>query len=140
MFTLISGLIRKHGAQQGLFEFQRTSEYHECLVKWPDVADSLSLQFQHPDIEETAVKLERIIRDTPHPDRRTWASVKVPTLVLGNRLDPIHPFEYAEELSRAIPGAELREIASKSLSVEQHMADVQRHLDEFVRGVAAAWS
>ena len=57
----------------------------------------------------------------------------MPTLVLGNRLDPIHPFEYAEDLARAIPGAELREITSKSISLEQHGADVQRHLDDFLR-------
>ena len=132
MFTLVSNLIRKHGAPQGLVEFQQTPEYHEALAKWPDVAISLSSQFQNPRAEETAPKLERIIRDTPHPDRAAWATVRVPTLVLGNRLDPVHPFEYAEELARAIPDAELREITSKSLSLEQHHADVQRALGEFL--------
>jgi len=133
MFTLVSGLIRKHGPAQGLVEFQRTSEYHETLAKWPDVANSLSLQFESPRAEESAEKLERIIHDTPHPDRAAWSSVRVPTLVLGNRLDPVHPFEYAEELAGAIPGAELREIASKSVSVEQHGRDVQDALGAFLR-------
>jgi pimeloyl-ACP methyl ester carboxylesterase len=132
MFTLVSGLIRKHGARQGLVEFHRTPEYRETLEKWPDVANSLSLQFQNPRADETALKLERIIKDTPHPERRAWASVRVPTLVLGNRLDPVHPFDYADELARAIPGAELREITSKSVSVERHNADVQRCLDEYL--------
>jgi pimeloyl-ACP methyl ester carboxylesterase len=134
MFTLISGLIRKHGAAQGLVEFQRTPEYHEAREKWPDVANSLSLQFQHPHAEESAVKLERIIKDTPHPDRAAWAAVRVPVLVLGNRLDPVHPFEYAEELARVIPGAKLREIASKSVSVERHESDVREALSEFLKG------
>ncbi len=133
MFTLISGLIRNHGAGPGLVEFQRTTEYHEALAKWPDVANSLSLQFQHPHAEESAVKLERIIKDSPHPDRASWARIRVPTLVLGNRLDPVHPFEYAEELSRAIPGAGLREIAPKSVSVERHEAEVRGALDEFLK-------
>ena len=133
MFTLVSGLIRKQGPAQGLVEFQRTPEYQETLAKWPDVASSLSLQFQSPRAEESAEKLDRIIHDTPHPDRAAWSSVRVPTLVLGNRLDPVHPFEYAEELARAIPGAEFREITSKSVSVEQHGIDVQKALDEFLR-------
>ncbi len=133
MFSLVSNLIRKHGAPQGLVEFRGTPEYQEALRKWPDVATSLSLQFQNPRAEETAPKLERIIRDTPHPDRAAWATVRVPALVLGNRLDPVHPFEYAEELARAIPGAKLREITSKSVSVERHGEDVQRCLDEFLR-------
>ena len=133
IFTLVSGLIRKHGPAQGLIEFQRTPEYEETLAKWPDVANSLSLQFQSPRAEESAEKLDRIIHDTPHPYRAAWSSVSVPTLVLGNRLDPVHPFEYAEELMRAIPGAELREITSKSVSVERHEADVQAALDQFLR-------
>lgn len=133
MFTLVSGLIRKHGAKQGLVEFQQTAEYHEARANWPDVANSLSLQFQHPHAEQSAVKLERIIKDTPHPDRAAWSRVRVPTLVLGNQLDPVHPFAYAEDLARSIPGAALREITSKSISVEQHGADVQRWLEEFLQ-------
>jgi pimeloyl-ACP methyl ester carboxylesterase len=133
MFTRISDLVRTRGARQGLVEFKKSSEYIEALAKWPDVANSLASQFQNPRIEETAPKLERIIRDAPHPDRNLWSTLRVPVLILGNRLDPVHPFEYAEELARAIPGAELREITSKSVSVEQHGADVQQAIEEFLR-------
>jgi pimeloyl-ACP methyl ester carboxylesterase len=133
MFTLITDLIRKHGAARGLVEFQKTRDYRETLAQWPDVATSLSLQFQNPRAEETAFKLERIIHDMPHPDHRAWSTVRVPTLVLGNQLDPVHPFEYATELARVIPGAEFREITSKSVNLDQHNADVQRCLDEFLR-------
>ena len=133
MFTLVSGLIRRHGPRQGLVEFQQTNEYREALARWPDVANSLSLQFQHPRAPESAEKLERIIQDCPHPDRSAWGGVHVPTLVLGNRQDPIHPFDYAETLARAIPNAQLREITSKSISVPQHEADVRRWLTEFLQ-------
>ena len=133
IFTLVSDLIRRHGASQGLVEFRQTPAYHETLATWPDVANSLSSQFQNPRAEETAAKLRHIIRDAPHPDRAAWATVRVPTLVLGNRPDPVHPFDYAEALARAIPGAELCEITSKSVSVSQHGADVQRCLDAFFR-------
>ena len=133
MFTLVASLIRKHGAQRGLLQFKRTPEYEETIEKWPDVAGSLCLQFQNLRIEETAFKLERIIKDTPHPDRHQWRNVKVPTLVLGNKRDPIHPFEYAQELARTVPNARFREITSKSVSVEQHNSDVQRALDDFLQ-------
>jgi len=138
MFTLVAGLIRRHGPEKGLVEFRRTPEYHDTLAQWPDVANSLSLQFQHPRAAESAEKLERIINDTPHPDRAAWSRIRVPALVLGNRLDPIHPFEYAEDLAHAIPGAVLREITSKSVSVPQHEADVQRCLDAFLPTIELA--
>ncbi|MFM1770398.1 MAG: hypothetical protein RJA22_2927 [Verrucomicrobiota bacterium] len=132
MFTLVSTLLRRHGPREGLAEFQRTPEHRDAAARWPDVAQSLSLQFQQPGAAESVDKLERIITDRPHPDRTAWGRVGVPTLVLGNREDPIHPFEYAEALAGVIPGAALREIAPKSAGVERHGADVQRALEEFL--------
>src|SRR5262249_62323840 len=118
-------------AVRGLEEFRRTPEYAEAARRWPDVAQSLTRQFQAPGAEATAIKLERIIHDAPHPDRRAWERIQVPTLILGNREDPVHPMAYAEELARVIPGAELREITSKSVNVAQHEADVQESLASF---------
>jgi pimeloyl-ACP methyl ester carboxylesterase len=132
MFSLVAQLIREHGARRGQELFKQTAEYAELLQKWPDVANSLALQFESPRVEETAFKLESIIRDTPNNDRQQWKSIRVPTLVLANRQDPIHPFGYGEILAQAIPGAELKEITSKSVSVERHGVDVQRYIGEFL--------
>jgi pimeloyl-ACP methyl ester carboxylesterase len=137
MFTLISRLLREHGAKRGQELFQQTEEYKEALVKWPDVANSLALQFESPQAEETAFKFERIITDAPNGDRQAWKSIRVPTLVLANRQDPIHPYEFGEILAQAIPGAQLREITSKSVSLERHEADVQRHLEQFLAAHSA---
>ncbi len=133
MFSLISSLIRKYGAAQGLEEFQRSPEYADTFARWPEVATSFAQQFLNERAEETALKLGRIIQDSPHPDRAAWARVRVPALVLGNDRDPVHPIEYAQELARAIPGAEFREITSKAVSLNQHNADVQREVEEFLR-------
>lgn len=133
MFTLVSRLLREHGAKRGQELFKHTEEYKEALLKWPDVANSLALQFESPQAEETAFKFERIINDAPNRDRSQWQSIRVPTLVLANRQDPIHPYEFGETLAQSIPGAGLKEITSKSVSLERHTADVQRHLSEFLQ-------
>ena len=113
--------------------FLESPEYAETLAKWPDVANSLAGQFDNPAVEDTAFKFERIIRDAPCRDRREWAGIKVPTLILANRFDPIHPFEYGAEMARMIPGAEFQEITAKGVSLEQHNADVQRWINSFLR-------
>ena len=133
MFSLVAGLVRQHGAKRGQELFKQTEEFRETLENWPDVANSLALQFEHPRIEESAFKLEQLIKDVPCRDRRDWAKIQVPTLVLANALDPIHPYEYAEVIASLIPGAELREITSKSVSLERHNADTQRWLGEFLQ-------
>jgi hypothetical protein len=56
----------------------------------------------------------------------------VPTLVLVNRHDAVHPFEFGEVLAREIAGAELVELTPKSINKEQHAADVQRALTAFL--------
>src|SRR5882672_1045777 len=133
IFSVITRLVREHGRVQGKEAFLQSAEYMETLAKWPDVANSLAGQFDNPVVDETAFKFERIIRDAPCRDRAEWKSIKVPTLVLGNRFDPIHPCEYAVEMHRLIPGAEFQEITSKSVSLEEHNADVQRWIDSFLK-------
>jgi pimeloyl-ACP methyl ester carboxylesterase len=132
MFSLVSRCIREHGRLKGKQAFLESPEYRDTLERWPDVALSLAGQFDNPQIEESAFKFERIINDAPSRDRKEWAGISVPTLVMGNQRDPIHPFEYAEVMARLIPGATIRELTPKSVSLEQHNADVQRHLMEFL--------
>ena len=71
-FSLITRLVREHGARRGQELFKDTEVYREALREWPDVAVSLAAQFEHPRIEESAFKLERIINDRPNADRREW--------------------------------------------------------------------
>lgn len=132
-FVKIAKLIRQHGATRGAELFKQTKEYQKCLRESPDAADSLLRQFSHPRAEETVVKLERIPLHIPAHKREDWASIAVPTLVLANRQDPIHPYEFGETLARMIPGSELKELTPKSVSVETHGADVQRHIEAFLK-------
>ena len=98
----------------------------------PDCAKSLIGQFEQPRAEECAARLARLIVDTPCPDRAQYKTIKVPTLVLGNRRDPIHPWELAETLAGLIPGCEFCEVTPKSVSVDRHAADVKKAIDGFL--------
>ncbi len=138
-FSLIAKLIRQHGAKKGRDRFLQTDAYAEALREWPDVAASLLAQFDQAGIDQSASKLENLINDRPVGDLLDCQSIRVPTLVLANRQDPIHPFQYGEVLAQTIPGAEFRELTSKSVSKERHGADVQRSLDEFLTKHSALW-
>ena len=82
---------------------------------------------------ETVVKLERISHDAPCRSLRELEALAVPTLVLANRQDPIHPYDYGETLARTIRGAEFGDLTPKSVSKERHAADVRRRLTEFLQ-------
>jgi pimeloyl-ACP methyl ester carboxylesterase len=132
LYTFIAQVIRKYGLAQGLQQFKESSQYSTILKQSPDSANSLVGQFENPRAQEALVRLERIPGDAPNWDRREWRLIKVPTLILASRQDPIHPFEYGEVLAQAIPGAEFGELTPKSVSKELHVKGVQQFLENFL--------
>jgi len=132
LYALIADLIRQHGARRGRELFQESTMYQEVLKESSDCAASLLGQFWNPRAEETVVKFHRILEGSPTRDLAELKAIRVPTLVLANRQDPIHPFEFGEVLARTIPGAEFRELTPKSVSATAHIGDVQRAISDFL--------
>jgi pimeloyl-ACP methyl ester carboxylesterase len=132
VFSTIAEFIRKYGAWEGAKRYQETEAYQHVLKVSPDNANSLLSQFAHPRAEETVAKLERIPTHVPGNTREDWKRIRVPTLVVVNRQDAIHPFEFGETLAATIPNAALVEVTPKSINTDAHAADVQRALDDFL--------
>jgi pimeloyl-ACP methyl ester carboxylesterase len=132
IFTRIAEYIRAHGAVEGKRRFLESAEFAALKAEAPDSAQVVINHFDDPRAEECVVRLERIPRDAPSRDRGEWRAISVPTLVLANRQDPIHPWELAETLALIIPGAEFREITSKSVDLDRHAGDVRYHLRQFL--------
>jgi pimeloyl-ACP methyl ester carboxylesterase len=132
IFSTIAELLQSAGAREGLERFRRTSEFKELERTAVDCANALVYHFEQPRAVECAARLTSLIVDAPCPDRALYSSIKVPTLVLGNRQDPIHPWDLAETVAGLIPDAELCEITPKSVSLEKHAADVQKAVDGFL--------
>jgi pimeloyl-ACP methyl ester carboxylesterase len=134
VYEQIVNLIRENGTEQGLAIFVQSESYRAIAQESPDAAQSLVGQFQHPRAVEALVRLERIPRDAPFMGNLDeLLSIDVPTLVLGTRQDPIHPYAYALQLARAIPCALLRELTPKSVSRERHVAEFQQAVSAFLR-------
>jgi pimeloyl-ACP methyl ester carboxylesterase len=132
VFSVVAGLIRTYGAQEGLVRFQQSETYADLLATAPDVAASLCGQFTHPRAEETVARLERLPADAPAGSRKDWANMREPALVLANRTDPLHPFEYGELLTTTLPNAELVEIPSKSVDKVLHIRQARAAIDRFL--------
>jgi pimeloyl-ACP methyl ester carboxylesterase len=129
LYATIARLIREFGPKDGLEHFRATAVFQAMDRVSPDCARSLVGQFEQPRAEECVARLERLPRDTPCHDRADYRKIRVPTLIVGNQQDPIHPWTIAETLAQIIPGAELREVTPKSVSVEKHAADVKKAVD-----------
>ncbi len=133
IFGLIARLLREHGAKAGLEQFRANSVYSAMAAESSDSAASLLALFEDPRALETVAKLEQIPADAPNRDRKEWGRISVPTLVLANRQDPIHPFEFGQVLAREIPGAQLQELTPKSVDLARYTAELREHLASFLQ-------
>lgn len=131
VFPHVAQHLLKFGAEEGLRRFQETPEFLALNTEAPETARSLERLFLDPRAEEYVVRIERIPHDCPSHEREGWSAVSVPTIVLGTRQDPIHPWGFAETTARYIPGSELVELTPKSWSLERHAADFQAAVDDF---------
>lgn len=132
VYAMMAQHIRQHGALKGLELFKQTARFQLVLKESHEAAKSLIGQFMRPRAEETVALLERIPLDAPNHDRAELRAIKVPALVMSNRQDPVHPFEYGETLAQEIPRAEFRELTPKSVSVDRHNEEAQRFIEEFL--------
>ena len=125
LYFEVAALIRSKGIAEGQRAFLASSSYARLRLESADAANSLLRQFEAPKAKERVSRLEEIPRDTPHPDRKQWAAIKVPTLILASDTDPVHPLRLARDLADAIPGADLQQVTSKSTGAELHAREVQ---------------
>jgi hypothetical protein len=81
----------------------------------------------------TAVaRLERLPADCPVADLRAVEEIRVPTLVMAHRQDPIHRFAFGQKLAHLIPRARFVELTPKSIARAFHAAEVQGCLEGFL--------
>jgi len=125
LYFEVAALIRSKGIEEGQGGFLASSSYARLRLESPDAANSLLGQFQAPRAKERVSRLEQMPRDTPHPDRKQWAAIRVPTLVLATDTDPVHPLHLARQLANAIPDAEFRQVTAKSIDAALHIREVQ---------------
>jgi pimeloyl-ACP methyl ester carboxylesterase len=135
VYPRIAALIRRTGAAQASEHFKQTEEYLELQRTFPVAAASLLTQCTRPRAEETVDILERLPRDAPNRNQEDWTHIHVPTLVLVNEHDPIHPFRYGEVLAYAIPGATLEQVTPKAIDAHQHARDIQHAIERFLLDV-----
>ena len=133
VFSMIADLLKKHGTTSGLEVFRKTSIYASIVEVSQDSANSLLSQFGNPRALEAIARLERIPSDAPNWDRREWLSIRVPTLVLANRQDPIHPFEFGETLAKQIRGAVFKEVTPKSINLQKYTLELREFIADFLR-------
>ena len=132
-YALVAEHLRRHPPAQAKAAFAASPLALDLAIYAPDNLGSLLKFFDRPEPAVTADLLGGIALDGPGVTEAEARALGVPTLVIGHRVDSVHPLAYAQRLAEIIPGARLAEIAPKATDKPRHIHEFRSELDNFLR-------
>ena len=118
--------------QRTVGEFEASATAQRLEREAPDNLLSLKKFFSANDRAATATLLETIAADGPDVSETEVRSIAVATLVLGHKIDAVHPLEFAQKLANMIAGSRFVEITSKATDKPKHVAEFRKHVAQFL--------
>jgi pimeloyl-ACP methyl ester carboxylesterase len=128
----IAALIQSHPLDEARRRFVASDMAVRLKADAPDNFASLLGYFDRPDPSAFASVLAGIAADGPSVSQVAAAALAVPTLVIGNEQDAIHPMSSARTLARTIPGAMFVEVAAKAADKTRHFAEIHDAISRFL--------
>jgi pimeloyl-ACP methyl ester carboxylesterase len=132
LYSKVPPLLAGEDPVDALHDFQNLPEFLALRSTSPDNASSMADFFKRPRRETTIALLTVIPLDGPGVTKFEMAALRVPTLVIGNGQDYVHPLAYAQSLAEAIPGAVFRQITSKSVDKRDYLNEFRAALKGFL--------
>lgn len=124
--------LRRHDSHEGHARFAASPLLRQIRSISPDNAQSLLGYFARPRPDTTIALLARLSDAAPGVTLDAITHVAQPALVIGHGEDPAHPLDYARHLARAIPGADLAVIPSKSVDPAGYTREFRAALSRFL--------
>jgi pimeloyl-ACP methyl ester carboxylesterase len=137
-YVEIASLLREFGPDEGQRRFAQSETLAEVAKVSPDNAESLESIFSRPDIASFVELIARIPKDGPGVSLQEIEAIALPTLVIGNAEDYVHPLRYASQLNELIPGALIQIITSKSVDKALYRQQFRAALAAFLQSIVVA--
>lgn len=128
----VAQLVHSHSVAEARSIFEQSQTAGQLRIEAPDNLNSLLGYFDRADITDFADVLNDIAKGGPGVTQQQAAALAIPTLVIGNKEDAIHPLPAALTLAAAIPGAAFRQVISKGSDKDRHFAEVQDAIAAFL--------
>lgn len=131
--TKLGAILGEWGVDEGRRRFLEVNDFHTLQAQEPAAAAAWLEQFDKPKAAELSDRLRRMPLCCPI---RNWDEVsrcRVPTLVVGNEDDYVHPYRYAEQWARHLPNSKLAKVTSKLVDSAAHRRDVRIEVERFLR-------
>ncbi|MEF0942230.1 alpha/beta fold hydrolase [Rhizobium sp. BR 362] len=129
---LVAALLRSHPIEEARERFAGSDIGMHIRANAPDNFASLLSYFDRPNAVDFASVLADIAADGTGVTPEKVAALAVPTLLIGNEQDAIHPLACAQTLANTITEASLVEVTPKAADKARHFAEVQDAIATFL--------
>ncbi|MDH5380414.1 MAG: alpha/beta hydrolase [Cyclobacteriaceae bacterium] len=120
---------------KGADEFELTDSYQEMKKILPLAAASVMGLFSRDQLVDTPKVLRNMVNDVPFPSLDSLNSINVPTLIIVNHDDPLHPLKFGEIYASKIPNSQLNEVTSRYIDNDKHTREVRNLVGDFLTRV-----
>ena len=131
VFNILSKFVEK----QDKAGFETTEIAKHFCINAPDNYASLLRLFEKPNPSMVAQLHSLIVASGPEVSEQQVRSIGVPTLVLANAIDLIHPISLAQKLTSTIAGSRFIEIAPKATNKAKHFAEFHIAVKDFLKNI-----
>lgn len=112
--------------------FKEEAEFQTIQQNVPNAAQSVLGVFADTQRPEISRVLRAMVEDHPFDDIDLLEQINVPTLVIGNNDDPLHPYSMAEAMHKRIPNSHLEKVISRYIDDAQHRQKVHQIVSKFI--------
>ena len=127
-FAEVAGYLPKRAVN----DFADSATAQRLAREAPDNLVSLKKFFAVEDREATASLLSAIATDGPRVSEAEVRATTVPTLIIGHKIDAVHPLEFAQTLATVIAGSQFAEITPKATDKPKYVAEFRAHVAQFL--------
>ncbi len=122
--------------QRTVSNFETSATAQRLAREAPDNLLSLKKFFSANDRAATTSLLSAIAADGPGVSEAEVRTIAVPTLVIGHKIDAVHPLEFAQTLASNIAGSQFVEITPKATDKPKHVAEFRKTLAQFLTSIS----
>ena len=128
----IADLVEQFGGEAGAERFKKTVRFATLERIAPETAKSMITSFTDRDPAAIISTFRYIPASVPFDSWEALGAIDMPALILANQNDPLHPYEFGEQLLAALPRASMCEFPARSASPELHQSRFRELLKDFV--------
>ena len=110
----------------------QNEEFKTIHSNLPSASSSILGVFEPNQREELPLVLSSMVEDYPFGNLSDLNQLEIPTIVIGNEDDPLHPLEISKIISESIQGSSLKTVTSRYINNNDHQHQVIKYISQFI--------